>query len=462
MSKLCININDLFNLSGAELYNANLIGDYKSISIDSRKIEKGALFIAIQGKKFNGHKFVESAVNSGASAIIINKKQIKNFINLKLPIITVPNTTLALGELASYWRSKLKAKVICITGSVGKTTTKDILISLLKEKYRVTGTSLNNNNHIGVPLTIFSAKQNDDFLVLEVGTNHFGEIEYTSKIAKPDYSVITNIGNSHLEFLKSKNGVLKEKVNLFNNTNVNGKVFINLDDPFLKRIGTNFQNKITYSMMNNTAEYSGSTEMDNNSGLYTLNITSPKLNLKVNVPLYGFHSAHNVFVASAIANHVGLKKSDLTTAIKKLLPSKQRLNVTKYKKMVLIDDTYNANPDSMIAALIVLDSIKIFPKKIAVLGDMFELGEKSENLHTQLAKVIKKLNIDEVLLIGKNMQALYKTIENLKMITRHFTSRKSLFAYLKKFEFENSTILVKGSRGMKMEDFVNALKERIG
>ncbi|MBX2975041.1 MAG: hypothetical protein KF721_02835 [Ignavibacteriaceae bacterium] len=117
-------------------------------------------------------------------------------------------------------------------------------------------------------------------------------------------------------------------------------------------------------MMNNTAEYSGSTEMDNNSGLYTLNITSPKLNLKVNVPLYGFHSAHNVFVASAIANHVGLKKSDLTTAIKKLLPSKQRLNVTKYKKMVLIDDTYNANPDSMIAALIVLDSINIFPKKI--------------------------------------------------------------------------------------------------
>ena len=206
-----ITLEDLFNIPTAVIYNPDAYKSAAAVFIDSRQVKKKSIFVAIKGKNFDGHDFVKEAVKKGAGAIIINKRKLSEFDELDLPVITVSNTTHAYGELARIWRKKLKAKVISITGSNGKTSTKEILSEILSEKYKVHKTTANNNNHIGVPLTILSAPSGCEVVVLEHGTNHFGEIEYTAKIAQPDYSLITNIGSGHLEFLKDKKGVYKGK-----------------------------------------------------------------------------------------------------------------------------------------------------------------------------------------------------------------------------------------------------------
>ena len=230
-----MNIEDIFNVPGAVIYEPDKLKSIRYVSIDSRKIKKNTLFVAIKGERFDGHDFVKEAINNGASAVLINGKKLNRFNDVKVPIITVEDTKLALGDIARIWRKKLKAKIIGITGSSGKTTVKNMLAEILSEKYRVNKTEANNNNQIGVPLTILNTNENHQVLVAELGTNHFGEIPYTANILSPDYGLITNIGDSHLEYLKTKKGVWKEKSFLFDETIRNdGKVFLNYDDPIIK------------------------------------------------------------------------------------------------------------------------------------------------------------------------------------------------------------------------------------
>jgi UDP-N-acetylmuramoyl-tripeptide--D-alanyl-D-alanine ligase len=253
MGKIKITIEDLFNIPGAVIYNPD---DYKpasSVVIDSRKVKKGSIFFAIKGEKLDGHDFVKEAIKKGAGTIVINDRKLKNFSSVKIPIVTVKDTTIAFGQLANEWRKKLSAKIISVTGSNGKTTTKEMIAVLLAEKFNVVKTEANNNNHIGVPLTIFNADENCEALILEQGTNHFGEIEYSAKISEPDISVITNIGDSHLEFLKNRAGVYKEKSALLKVTEKrSGKVLLNMDDPILKQNAGQFKNKLTFGFKGKT------------------------------------------------------------------------------------------------------------------------------------------------------------------------------------------------------------------
>jgi UDP-N-acetylmuramoyl-tripeptide--D-alanyl-D-alanine ligase len=211
LKKVQLNIEDIFNIPNAVIYEPDTFKNISYVSIDSRKIKKSTLFIAMKGERFDGHDFMNTAIENGAAAVLINERKLNRFNNVKVPIITAKDTTLALGDIARVWRTKLNAKIIGITGSSGKTTVKNMLAELLSEKFRVNKTESNNNNHIGVPLTILNTNENHQVLVAELGTNHFGEIPYTANILSPDYSLITNIGDSHLEFLKSRNGVWKEK-----------------------------------------------------------------------------------------------------------------------------------------------------------------------------------------------------------------------------------------------------------
>ncbi|NCS87156.1 MAG: UDP-N-acetylmuramoyl-tripeptide--D-alanyl-D-alanine ligase, partial [Ignavibacteria bacterium] len=204
MKKITITLNDIFQLPSAVIYNPDNFKPFSAVTIDSRNVPANSLFVAIKGEKFDGHKFIKDAVNKGAAAILINEKMLNKIDDVNTVIITVNDTTTALGNLAKIWRSKLSTKIIAITGSNGKTSTKEILALLLSEKYKVNKTLVNNNNHIGVPLTLFATSNKHDLLVLELGTNHFGETKYSAGISKPDYALITNIGNSHLEFLKNK------------------------------------------------------------------------------------------------------------------------------------------------------------------------------------------------------------------------------------------------------------------
>ena len=453
-----LKLNDLFNITSAVIYNPDDFNSISSVVIDSRIVKKNSLFIAVKGSNFDGHDFVNEAVKKGAAAVIINKNKLSKYDDINVPIVAVDDTIKALGEIANSWRRKLKAKVISITGSNGKTSTKEILSTLLSKKFTVVKTVSNNNNHIGVPLTILSANSKTDILVLEHGTNHFNEIEYTAKIAEPDYGLITNIGNSHLQFLKDKQGVFVEKKTLLDEVILRrGFIFINKDDKILKKYQTNFKQRITFGFSADSM-IEGKILGYTTDGKTKIKIQSPKYNLEIELPLYGKTNAKNILAAVAVCYKLGLTKKELIEGIKLLKAAKSRLDVIHGSKMILIDDTYNANPESMKSAFELVDRIKLFKKKILVLGDMFELGSKAKDLHLELASSILKLKPDFVLTIGKNMKALSLAITG-KIIIRHFNSLENMKIFLMKNDFSNSVILVKGSRGMKMEEMIQPIIE---
>jgi UDP-N-acetylmuramoyl-tripeptide--D-alanyl-D-alanine ligase len=455
MKKMKLTINDLFNIPTAEIFNPDSFSPLFSVSIDTRTIKKNSLFVAIKGNKFDGHDFVRNALKEGAAAVVINKRNFGRFGDLEIPVITVTDTTKALGYIAKSWRNKLNAKIISITGSAGKTSTKEILAALLNERFNVNKTMGNNNNHIGVPLTILSTNEKHEILILEQGTNHFGEIEYTAGIAQPDYALITNIGNSHLEFLKNKSGVLREKLALFNAATArDGVIFINNDDELLKKSVRGYHKRITYGFKK--ADVTGRILNYTVEGKTNLEINFGKRKLSGVLPLYGEQNAKNFLAASTVAFKLGLTNNQITAGLKKLKAADKRINVKRFEKFVLIDDTYNANPDSMKFAIELMTKISN-KRRIALLGDMFELGKSEIKLHKALAPIIRKAKIDEVYTIGKRMGYLHEVLRGEKFKSKHFKKRSSLLGFIQEYDFSDSVILVKGSHGMKMEEFVNTL-----
>lgn len=459
MSKPKITIEDLFNLTGSVIYNPDSFSSSAMVSTDTRTLKKGAVFVAIKGEKMDGHAFVEQAVKKGASAVVINKNKLKSFDNIDVTIVAVKNTTEAYGELGKFWRDKLSAKVVGITGSNGKTTTKEILAKLLEEKFRVARTQANNNNHIGVPLTILSTDGNKDALVLELGTNHFGEIAYTAQIARPDYAVITNIGESHLEFLHDLEGVAEEKLALFKAVNgTQAKIFLNTDDKLLKKKIKEYKNAVTFGFEGNP-QLKGSIKGISKEGKTKLGITYKGKEFETQLPVHGLSNAKNFLAASAVALEMGLTPSQIKKGAAKLQPVDKRLNVKVQDGFILVDDTYNANPLSMRSAFEFLSGFED-RKKVVVLGDMYELGSGAEQAHKDLARYLKKNKINEVYTLGKWMLLLNNEIGNGKTIRRHFKDRGLLAKFLANNDFNRSVVLVKGSRGMKMEEFVKILEGR--
>lgn len=460
MKQIKITLEDIFDLTGSVIYNPDAYKSVSSVSIDSRKIKKNSLFIAVKGEKFDGHNFINAAVKNGASAVMINKNSLKKINDLDVAVIAVPDTIKSLGDIAKVWRSKLSAKVIGLTGSNGKTTTKEMIAALLSKKYRVNKTEANNNNHIGVPLTILSTNSNHQILVAECGTNHFGEIAYTANILQPDYALITNIGDSHLEFLNDRSGVLKEKAALFEVTSHRkGKLFINSDDPLINNFSKKFRRKIGYGF-NSKADIKGKIMSFDSIGRAKVKIKNKAQQFTVSVPIIGESGAKNFLAAAAVALEFGLTSEEILKASRGIRSTDKRLNIKIFKTFSLLDDTYNANPDSMRASISVLAAYKNRRRKIAILGDMFELGRNSKNFHEELAEFIKTIHIDEVYTIGNMMKYFNKKLLGYSAVAEHFETKDLLKKYLKKLNLHNSVILVKGSRGMKMEEFVSLLKSR--
>jgi UDP-N-acetylmuramoyl-tripeptide--D-alanyl-D-alanine ligase len=460
MKNVKITLKDLFDIPGAVIYNPDLYKDVTSVTIDTRKIPANSLFIAIEGTNFDGHSFISEAVKRGAKAVIVNENKLSVTEKIKVPVITVPDTISALGNIAGIWRRKLNTKIIGITGSAGKTSTKEILVQILSEKYKVNKTIGNNNNHIGVPLTILSTQNQHDVLVVELGTNHFGEIKYTAEILQPDYALITNIADSHLEFFKDRNGVLKEKWILVEVTESRkGLVFINNDDKLLNKSGDKLDNKISYAF-NSKSDVKGKLLGYNEEGQTKIELSYSKKKMSLSSPLYGEQNAKNLLAAVAVAFKLGLSTRQIIAGVKKLKAADKRLNVKKLNNITVIDDTYNANPESMKASLDLLGKMTSFKNRVAVLGDMFELGEDEIELHKNLDSVIKNNKINSVITIGSRMKHLSELLINTGIETKHFNIREALSSYLDKRDFSNSVILVKGSRGMKMEEFVQVIESR--
>lgn len=435
------------------------------ISTDSRTTKVGDLFIAIRGSQFDGHNFISKAIEAGAIAVIIEDRWAETnatmLVSINIPRLVVKDSIEALGQLAKNYRLKFKIPIIAVGGSNGKTTTKEMINAVLSTKLNTLCTEGNLNNHIGVPQTLFRLEKRHKIAIVEVGTNHIGEISYLCNILQPTHGLITNIGNEHLEFFGTLEGVAKAEGELFDWLAMNkGAAFINTDDCYLANSQKKMKKAISYGFNKRGVFVKGKIGSCNESGSYALSIKPRKkkaFKVKLNIP--GEHNAKNALAAAAVGLTLKVKSISIQKALEKFQSINKRMQVRNINNIKILDDTYNANPDSMFAALKTLNAIKSDGKKIAVLADMLELGSRSEEFHRQVGNNINKFKIDILFTIGSLSQ---KFNENANVETKsHFDNKTSLIENLLQSITDGDIVLVKGSRGMRMEEVVNAIIERL-
>ena len=427
-----------------------------NITIDTRKINEKDFFIPIKGNNFDGHSFIDSAFKKGAICVLSADKYRK----YDKPVIYVDDTREALKDFAQYYISLFNIPVIAITGSVGKTTTKDIIASVLSQKYNVVKTEGNFNNEIGLPLTIFNINYETEVVVLEMGMNNFGEIHNLSKIAKPNIAVITNIGVSHIENLGSREGILKAKCEIFDYMNKNDKAVLNIDDDLLSTIENKYTFDIFWYGIKNKGNIYADNILKNGVNSISCDIFINNDSFNVNIPVPGEHMVLNAMSATIVGDILGLSLLQIKKGIEEFVPSKMRMSVIKTKNnTTIINDVYNANPISMKSAIDVICEAE--EKKICILGDMFELGEFANDMHYEIGYYISKKNIDKVICIGDLSKNIYEAILLNKSIDVFYYNTKEQFI---KNDLDNiidigSIILVKASRGMQFEEIVEKIKE---
>lgn len=422
-----MNLSKLAEITNGKIYNNKNI-NIKNIKIDSNQITEGDLFIAIIGQSKDGHDYIESAIKNGASAIITSKE-----IPNQIPYIKVADTTIALGQIASYIKEVSHTKLIAITGSTGKTTTKELVYSLLKNKYSVLKTDKNQNNHIGVPLTLLKIK-NEDFCIVEMGMNHLGEISYLSKLAKPDLAVITNIGSSHIGNLGSKENILKAKLEI--KDGLKGDLIVSGDDSYLNKISAI---KVGFNDGNDFKAYNLETNLMRSS--FWINYQNEEYQIKVNLPA---HLIDDVLISIYIALKYEINIQDIINTLEKFQNISMRLTVKKINTNTIISDCYNSSFESLTGDLTMLAPYK--QKKLLILGDIAEAGKFSKIIHKNLKPFIQKLQNYELILIGPEMMNLQVNK------AKHFKNYKEALIYLKDKEIKNTLILIKGSRIMKLEN----------
>lgn len=430
----------------------------KGVSIDTRNINKGDLFIAIKGDNFDGHNFLNKAFDNGATVCISETNEQTNGI-----LIKVLDTKKALKDLACYYLSLFDVKVIAITGSSGKTTTKDMIAHTLAIKYNVVKTIGNFNNEIGLPLTIFNIEDDTQIVVLEMGMNHLGEIRELSRISKPDVAIITNIGTAHIENLGSKDAIFRAKYEIFDYLKKDGIKILNGDDDILKTLDIKSEHKkarekkkFFYSINYELDAFSINIDDDYIDRVYaTLNFDSKSIDVCINYA--GKHMVSNALAVVLVGNYLSLSKSEIKQGIESFKISKMRMSIIKTNKVTIIDDSYNANPSSMKCSIDVLK--KASGRKVAILGDMLELGSFSEKFHYEIGAYCANCKIDVLIFIGKYKESMKNGALN--------NYAKKIYTYNKNTEFlqhmsdilkVQDTILVKASRGSKLENTVEEIK----
>lgn len=411
-------------------------GEYKNkevgkICIDSRIIIPNDIFIALKGNKTNGYNYIKDVIEI-ASVIITNKK-IK--LKSKTPIIKVRNTKQALKKIGIYNRKKYIDKpVIAITGSVGKTTTKELITEIFKTKYNVLATSGNMNNEIGVPITLSQINKNHDIIILELGMNHLKEIEKLSKMCKPQTAIITNIGTSHIGNLKTQENILKAKLEITKYLN-HGNLIVNGSDFYLNKIKENKK----YSLIK-TSERNVNNIYKNDKLYFDINIKNKTYKIEFNIP--NKYLIENILLAIKVSTIYQIPVNNIITAINNFKAPQKRSNIIKLNNNItLIDDCYNASLESIISSLSMLENNE---NNIIILGDVLELGKHTEKIHKKIEEELKKLPNIEVITIGNNT----KIIE----LGTHFDNNSELINYLKTKNLNNKTVLIKGSRNMHLEE----------
>lgn len=417
-----------------------LFKETSNVSTDTRKIEKDCLFVALKGENFNGNTFAQEALDKGAKYALIDEKDYK----VSEKTILVDNCLISLQALANYHRKYLGIPIIALTGSNGKTTTKELIAQVLKTKYKTIATKGNLNNHIGVPLTLLSMDEHTEIGVVEMGANHLKEIELLASIAEPNFGYITNFGKAHLEGFGGVEGVIQGKSELYHNLiNRDQTLFINTDDDIQVRQSTKAKNKITFGSQEDVNyKIEILTHQEKASIQYQSTVISSHL--------IGDYNAKNMGVATAIGLHFGIPLHTIKQAIESYIPENNRSQVIEKNSNKLILDAYNANPTSMELALnnFLRDKQK---SKIVILGDMFEVGETSHKEHQHIVDLLEKSELKYAFVCGYNF---YKTSVQKVVKTADFATLK---AEVEKHNFQNNTILIKGSRGMQLERILEVL-----
>lgn len=433
------------------------------VVIDSRQVESGYLFVAIPGEKVDGHKFIPDVFAKGAAAVL-SEQQLENPAG---PYILVESTTKALRDLAEYYRKSLDIKVVGITGSVGKTSTKEMIASVLSEKYRVLKTEGNYNNEIGLPLTIFKIRAEHEVAVLEMGISEFGEMHRLAIMANPDICVITNIGLCHLENLKTRDGILKAKTESFAHLKKDGIAILNGDDDKLSTIRQVGDKEPVFYGMEEKMEYREDAKKSvyatgvENLGLYGMQarIHTPEGERDVRIPIPGEHNVYNALAATAVGLSLGLSLDQISSGILKAKTIGGRTNLLNTGSMTVIDDCYNANPVSMKASIDVLATAE--GRKIAVLGDMGELGENEKKLHYEVGEYLAKKEINVLFCAGELSEEIAKAAqkESKTCEVYYFKTRDALLEQLLPFLKKGDTVLVKASHFMEYPEIVKALTD---
>lgn len=423
-----------------------------SFVIDSRNVTNGSVFIASKGNNVDSHKFVNDVFDKGALACIVEEE-----IDSKGPIILVKNSFDALRQLATYYREILNCRVIGITGSVGKTSAKECIGAVLSTKYKVHKTKANLNNEIGLPLTVLEAPIDTEVLVLEMGVDRFGDMAIIGPIAKPDICVFTNIGDCHLEYLKSRDGIFKEKTEMVNYMNQNGVVVLNGDDEKLKTIKTVYGKEPLFYGKNDNNDFRLDLFESKGYEGSVIRVSAKGQVFAIEVKMPGEHTIYNVLAAVTVANVFGLDVKQINEGLSTLEPTRGRGKLIKHNNLNVVDDTYNASPASVIGAIKLLGESKT--RKVAILGDMFELGDDEVKMHEEVGKACIENKIDLLITNGDLMKNAYEICKD--SIEAHwYPTHEDMFNELDNLIKPGDTILVKASHGMKFDKVVDYLLEK--
>ena len=457
-----LTIKDIVEQCKGKLAFGNPEMECISFSKDTRQINNGDVYIGIKGDNFDGNLFYEQAFSAGAKACVLQNveinEEIKNKYNGKA-IVIVEDTVKALQQMAEFKRSKYNIPVVAVTGSVGKTSTRDMIASVVSQKYNVLKTEGNLNNHIGLPLTILRL-QNEDAMVVEMGMSNLGEIHVLSKIAKPSIAVITNVGTAHIGNLGSRQNILLAKLEILDGMQENGVAVINNDNDLLHE--WYLQNK-TYNVkcfgIENESDLVAKNIVMNTEGIsYDLQYGNTTEKVEVKVPSKPF--VYNSLAAATVGKILDISADKIKEGIKNFELTKNRMEIIKNSSITIINDCYNANFDSMKASVESL--AQMGGRKIAILGDMLELGEYSKKIHSDIGEVVANNNIDMLITVGEEAKNIAKTaeekgVDNSKIFT--FNSNQEVKDFLKNTVKKDDTILVKASNGMKFIEIVEFLKE---
>ncbi len=456
-----ISVNEIVQAVGGRLLCGDGETEIWNVAIDSREAKEGSLFVPIVGERVDAHRFMAQVFEQGASASLTSTGEVTDETKAH---ILVENTVKAIGDLASYYRNKFHIPVVGITGSVGKTSTKEMIAAALSAKFNVLKTAGNQNSQIGVPLTLFRIEKQHEIAVIEMGVSEFGEMDRLADIVRPDMAVMTNIGEAHIANFGEKKNTLSEKIKIAKHFSDDQVLFMNGDDPLLKEAATKASCKtVVFGTEDENCDYYGE-NIHIQDGKNQFDLRCSGGTEEITIAQIGLHNVLNALVAVAVAKAYGIDPKDAkkTMAQYQGIAMRQQINHLA-EGIKVIDDTYNASPASIKAAIDVLMQLDNKGRKIAVLADVLELGERSYELHYGIGEHICELKptLDMVITVGEEMKALVKAVKDqgLDIIAVSMENNAAAIAYLQENIQSGDAILVKGSRGMHEEEVVKAIVE---